>query len=322
MSRRWDITNNSFYFFLVTPNGVNGPYIQNIGPNVFGGLDRMKFSHDGSKMVYITGAGSIELFDFDRCTGLLSNHQNIDQTFFWTTIGVEFSLEGKFLYISNTDNNYNAMTPNDTISDNPFKLYQYDLDSSNITASKTLIYTDSLLVARGLQQRGPDGKIYIPAISPGFPYPDSLTYYNQRLSVINDPENKGAACNFQPFSFFLGGTARTFYGLPNNPNYELGAWDSSLCDTLGVGINEIDETQNSVTVFPNPAYEEVTVYTSFNSALDYQIIDLSGRAIATGKTSNDGTAKVSLKQFEEGIYLLRLTIGNQVIATAKVLVSK
>ena len=37
------------------------------------------------------------------------------------------------------------------------------------------------------------------------------------------------------FSFSLGG-ARTYYGLPNNPDYELGAWVGSPCDTLTVGL--------------------------------------------------------------------------------------
>ncbi|MBK7965933.1 MAG: hypothetical protein IPK10_12055 [Bacteroidetes bacterium] len=63
------------------------------------------------------------------------------------------------------------------------------------------------------------------------------------LSVINQPDSLGAACAFQPFSFYLGG-ARTYYGLPNNPDYELGAWVGSSCDTLSVGLS------------PNPSPEE------------------------------------------------------------------
>jgi hypothetical protein len=57
------------------------------------------------------------------------------------------------------------------------------------------------------------------------------------LSVINQPDSLGLACDFQPFSFYLGG-ARTYYGLPNNPDYELGAWVGSPCDTLSVGVDE------------------------------------------------------------------------------------
>jgi hypothetical protein len=65
-----------------------------------------------------------------------------------------------------------------------------------------------------------------------YPYADSMyNYINMNLSVINEPDNLGAACNYQPFSFYLGGK-RTYYSLPNNPNYELGALTGSICDTL------------------------------------------------------------------------------------------
>ncbi|MBK7886449.1 MAG: hypothetical protein IPJ86_03840 [Bacteroidetes bacterium] len=63
------------------------------------------------------------------------------------------------------------------------------------------------------------------------------TTINTHLSVINYPDSLGSACDFQPYSFYLGG-ARTYYGLPNNPDYELGAWVGSPCDTLSVGLDE------------------------------------------------------------------------------------
>nr|MBK9653747.1 T9SS type A sorting domain-containing protein [Bacteroidota bacterium] len=65
-----------------------------------------------------------------------------------------------------------------------------------------------------------------------YPYPDSMrNYINENLSVINNPNALGAACNYTPFSFYLGGK-RTYYGLPNNPNYGLGRLLGSPCDTL------------------------------------------------------------------------------------------
>lgn len=54
--------------------------------------------------------------------------------------------------------------------------------------------------------------------------------------MINAPDLPGATCNFQPYSFYLGGK-RTYWGLPNNPDYDLGPLLGSPCDTL-VGINE------------------------------------------------------------------------------------
>ncbi|MBL0341881.1 MAG: hypothetical protein IPP71_13640 [Bacteroidetes bacterium] len=42
------------------------------------------------------------------------------------------------------------------------------------------------------------------------------------LSVINYPDSLGTACGYSPFSFYLGGK-RTYYGLPNNPDYDMPA---------------------------------------------------------------------------------------------------
>jgi hypothetical protein len=57
------------------------------------------------------------------------------------------------------------------------------------------------------------------------------------LGVINSPDSAGLACDFQPWSFYLGGK-RTYWGLPNNPDYDLPALAGSLCDTL-VSQNEL-----------------------------------------------------------------------------------
>jgi hypothetical protein len=61
--------------------------------------------------------------------------------------------------------------------------------------------------------------------------------YNMNLSVINQPDSLGSLCDFQPYSFNLGGK-RTYIGLPNNPDYDLPALAGSPCDTL-VSQNEM-----------------------------------------------------------------------------------
>jgi len=63
------------------------------------------------------------------------------------------------------------------------------------------------------------------------------------MSVINNPDSAGLACNFSPFSFYLGGN-ETYWGLPNNPEYELGTLVGSPCDTL-VSINEPANTNTN-----------------------------------------------------------------------------
>ena len=79
---------------------------------------------------------------------------------------------------------------------------------------------------------------YVDTFGTYFPYlPTMYNSYNMNLSVINSPDSAGLACDFQPWSFYLGGK-RTYWGLPNNPDYDLPALAGSPCDTL-VSQNEL-----------------------------------------------------------------------------------
>ncbi|MFZ7152189.1 MAG: T9SS type A sorting domain-containing protein [Candidatus Pollutiaquabacter aromativorans] len=66
------------------------------------------------------------------------------------------------------------------------------------------------------------------------------TYYPEimNLSVIHQPNELGALCDFRPYSFYLGGH-RSYHGLPNNPNYELGPLAGSVCDTLITSVSQV-----------------------------------------------------------------------------------
>ncbi|HMT28811.1 MAG TPA: T9SS type A sorting domain-containing protein, partial [Bacteroidia bacterium] len=146
-------------------------------------------------------------------------------------LGCEFSGSGRFLYVS-TYNTYESA------------LFQYDLLSANPVATRcTLEYNPGLRVGNGFLRRGPDQKIYFgrawecAAFPDCYPYPDSVyNQINMNLSVINSPDSLGLACDYAPYSFYLGGK-RTYYGLPNNPDYDMPALAGSPCDTL-VGISE------------------------------------------------------------------------------------
>ena len=113
-------------------------------------------------------------------------------------------------------------------------------------------------ILAGLLQLGPDDKIYIScfysANDCGYDYLFCDTTWNNvntNLSVINSLDSLGAACNFQPFGFNLGGH-RTYYGLPNNPNYELKADSGSACDTLHVRLQGLFGNTSNLFVYYSP----------------------------------------------------------------------
>ncbi len=236
--QRWDggsfnTPNNDFYIYLLDSNGVTFHSNQSIGASHRTNAGELCFNHDGSKFAVVTLTNLIQVYNFDRCTGIVSLwntiHPENTTSFVTYSFGCAFSNDDSKLYVV-------EYGPNNTLSE----LHQYDLTSTNILNSKYVVYTFPLAEKNVVGIKlAPDGKIYLsaadePLMTPL--YPDTaFTYINNNLSVINYPDSLGTACDFQPFSFNLG-AGRTYFGLPNNPDYELGAWVGSPCDTLTTNL--------------------------------------------------------------------------------------
>ena len=76
-------SSNRFYRYLLSPEGIALDGIQEIGGMVPTGLGQALFSPDGTKHVRFNGiseqAGEYTtIYDFDRCTGLLSNQRQFN----------------------------------------------------------------------------------------------------------------------------------------------------------------------------------------------------------------------------------------------------
>ncbi|MBL0052926.1 MAG: hypothetical protein IPP29_16135 [Bacteroidetes bacterium] len=233
--RHWELpANNEFMYYLVTPDSIYLQHTQNIGVLMRAGFYRIESSKDGEKIACSDPNGLISVFDFERCSGYLSNEISISTNvsnvalapYYWDC---ELSPNKRYLYVSQ------AYSQFDTAS----YLLRFDLQAANIAASRDTLFATEYSAIGGLIELAPDGKIYWScAYNPPntwyYPYPDSAhNYINENLSVINYPDS--SFCDFQPYSFYLGGK-RTYYGLPNNPNYELGPLVGSPCDTLSAGL--------------------------------------------------------------------------------------
>jgi len=278
--RNASVYSNQHYVFLVSPNGISPPFIQSVGSANHTNLGTYTNSPDGNKLIFTNLIGLMELYDFDRCTGVISNPVTIHPEpttapygRFW---GCEFSANGRFLYVST----YNTIES---------ALFQYDLLSSNPVATRcTLEYNPGPRIGNGFLRRGPDQKIYFgrawecSAFPDCYPYPDSVyNYVNMNLSVINYPDSLGAACGYAPFSFYLGGK-RTYYGLPNNPDYDLPALTGSPCDTL-VSINESANTNTnaSLHVYYAPDWEKAFINADKLKGKKYSLrmVDILGKEV-------------------------------------------
>ncbi len=306
---------NTFYFYLVNSTGISGPFLQSIGSPVrYGDFLRLKFSKNGNKLVAMTPGNLFETYDFDRCTGLLSSVKTIHQH----NINPPYKFYWSFALSSSGERVYALSEYNGPNQDSSY-VVQYNLNASNILNSADTLHTFIYPELGGLLQRGPDDKIYIATgywvadCDVDYLYCDTTrNYVTNNLSVINSPDSLGAACDFQAFSFNLGGH-RTYLGLPNNPNYELGPDSGSVCDTLGhVGLNELLGVASNLFVFYNPSWQKAFINAEKLKGKNYVLImyDITGREVFKEVGSLEGnyfTKGLEMNQFSTGLYIISLS---------------
>ena len=301
--RTWGTLNNEVRRVLLSPQGPTLMASQNIGSVCYPGFYRYSINLEGNNLVAVSQTGQIDQFDFDRCTGLLSNFRSIadfplsslDSTkYFWD---VEFSSSGRYIYVSTNDlTSY---------------LYQMDLNDVNPFQNRIIIDTiQSPNYSASALRRGPDGKIYrayswYDGINFNFPYPDTtFNIYNTHLHVINEPDSFGLACNYQRYGLNLP-NCRNYLGLPNNPYYSLGKWIGSICDTLTVGLNEYSNDNTPFKIYSNPFSSNVTIEPSKFLHQDYtlQVFNLNGKLVFASSYNTKTPQNLQTTNWLTGLYI-------------------
>jgi hypothetical protein len=182
----------------------------------------------------------------------------------------------------------------------------------------------------GALKRGPDDKIYVSCAytvaGNNYPYADTMyNQYNMNLGVINSPDSLGLACDFQPWSFYLGGK-RTYWGLPNNPDYDMGPVVGSICDSLSTGIASINDSKGVIQkLFPNPNngafYLELKQ--TFSEEVYAELYSLQGQLCARQLLDNTHyTTAIRFDATPAGVYILKLRSPNSNLGTMKVMIVK
>ncbi len=252
------------------------------------------FSSDGSKYVHWFGGHirELQVFDFDRCTGELSNLQTFDFSEIvideWFTDFTPFSLspDGSKLYMTRTNSS------NYLVIDN----FQYDLQTQTAT-----VLTDSL----GIFSLTPNLKHMLGGFccmnytpTPNVPY----------ASILKQPNEAGVESEFIPFYYEL-----PLYGFnytpPNQANHLLGPIDGTICDSLGLNdetsIQKIE--QFSVNIYPNPGISQLNFSTDIALPVKVTIRDNIGKTVYEN-TFNTSKFLISteLNELKTGIYFVEL----------------
>lgn len=197
--------------YLVSATGISSATIQSIGSLVNSEPGSLRFSRCGDKLANANPVTFIlDLFDFDRSTGVISNAQQI--SFPAAVLWLEFSFSGDYLYLA---------------IGHPTSLYQLTVSSGvfSVIASPP--------VELGQMKLAPDGKIYVAEYY--FPAPETYNPYNY-IGVINNPELPGTSCNYVQQGVFLNlnGNTQSMRALPSFVTYinwnpvDLGP-DTTIC---------------------------------------------------------------------------------------------
>jgi hypothetical protein len=203
---------NQYFIVKIDPDNIQVKTQQIGEPTWSEAGGEMVFSPDGSKLARFNTRDDLRIFDFDRCTGTLSNPVYIpitddaDNELF---AGLAFSADGRYLYAAEVR-----------------RVLQFDMQSPDIAGSMTIVaelenVNCPFQPALSYMELGPDGKIYCRNLNGAY-----------CMHRINHPERGGTACeleqnamNFEPYAFT---------NLPHFPNFRLGPVDGSPCDTLGI----------------------------------------------------------------------------------------
>ena len=175
---------NTFHAFEVNNSGVNTTaVISTFNTNINDARGYLKLSPDGTKLVNANMSGGLFLYDFDENTGVVTNEQQlIINSQSNAPYGVEFSPNSQILYVHSSNDSGGAAINHSSV------LTQFNLAIADIQASEFEL--DGRQLYRGGLQLGPNGKIYR-ALSAT--YTQGLPF----LGVINNPNNIGAAANYQ-----------------------------------------------------------------------------------------------------------------------------
>ncbi len=193
-----ELNSNNYHAWLATENGIsNTSVISSVGSDILDSNSnsqngQIKTSHDGNRIVAANqGINTVEIFNFDRNVGTLFNP--IILTDFSGPNGIEFSPNGRFLYISQDGVNLNQ------------ELIQIDLffnDPIDINNSAQVVGNPFSFSNAGGLQLAPDGKIYL------------ANTFDFTLGIINEPDLLGLDSGFDSFGIFLN-SGEILFGLPS-----------------------------------------------------------------------------------------------------------
>ncbi len=278
--------------FLFTQDSVYDKGVQIFNEPVWGSWDiygQSTFNLVGNQFVTTSSSynntGYVFLADFDRCYGTLSNPKTIEVPLGnqhnpnnpaqeeRKPTGIAFSPNGQFLYVASK-----------------YNIYQYDLNDNTWFHVAGLDTTWNQFEEYNSIYLAPNNKLYI----------GNWHVISKQMSVIDNPDIKGAGCNFCPRCLRFDSLSGIVWAStpPCMPNYGLGA---RVCYPEGL-LNPPKEDLNALEVFPNPTSTKIVVRCQM-SDMKKDLYNSVGQLILSTKEN-----EIDVRNLSKGVYYLR--VGN------------
>ncbi|MBK6544819.1 MAG: T9SS type A sorting domain-containing protein [Saprospiraceae bacterium] len=284
---------NEIYTFRYSEKGVELSLKQRVGiehiPMGSGGAQSV-ISPNGKMFAMYSPLNGVQIFDFDRATGVLSNFRHFDLTFTFNTAGgCVFSPNSQFLYISN-----------------PTEVIQIDLFETNTNEAIDTVgvfdnFFDPYPTTYLEMALGPDCRIYI-----------STYGGNRYLHVIVEPNKKGKECNLINRGLRL--PTRNSFVTPNFPHYrvdDLYPCDSTITIPLNTAVeNEYKFKEADIMIYPNPASSTLFLHDikgKINSQVQLRLIDLNGKVFFNELyNSIQEEIKIPIQGLQPGMFIIQI----------------
>ncbi|MFK8055425.1 MAG: hypothetical protein AB8F78_04810 [Saprospiraceae bacterium] len=304
----------------------------NVGDYREGSVLDITFRPAGDVFAISGEQGGIDLFRFDRLTGIvepwveISNAHDPDFEPFTVATRCEWSADGRYLYVTTEAN-----------------LFQFDTEAADIEASAVQINDPDNIPFRGTYyqiERGPDCRLYVARSGTG-----------KTLSVIDKPSRPGRACELKDSGLLL--PNYYFVSIPEFPEYSLWAKDrvarglapiidTAVCDSSIQAYDYFDWTTSTTEVLveaeqlvisPNPArsgsvitlkYDlPASLLSEFNAPLSASLFSIDGKQVGNLEILSIGEEAASVQlptNVPKGLYRLLITNATRPLLEGKVLV--
>ena len=296
---------NIWHKILVTNDTIRWVSKQNIGKfddTKGSGSGQYCFSKNGKRFATYNMTEQVQVFDFDRSTGELSNPIYLDLQDSIQIGGCAFSPSGRFLYVSNT-----------------YKVFQFDLEQNNIQNTKTKVGEWDGFLHKNFWPtyltwifHGPDCKLYL------------NTWGSTRyMHVINYPDNKGIECNLVQRAIV---TKSLNSETPKFPHFRTGTPMENFCDTLTTDSKPIIYFTPEVLVYPNPATDNLKIEILGLQTWDwgvFRMFDTTGKEIwRKNLRSEEEIERIDITNFPSGLYEWTVTLDHFGVKSGKVIIGK